>query len=1038
MKLDFHNAPMRFCIVLMLLLALRMPAAETNVIYGYSTDAGLALDTTNVTATATLLYPNPRVVNNFQVRQDPVIRRVATNGYYAFTNLQWGRYQLILSGKGTPFTFWVFTNTSGTVPIGSLISNVTVYPPNPATNYYTMPQVDALIDAIDTSGGSGSANIFSNSATAFAGVVSTNTSNSIVLIGTDLSHKAARTGEVYQSFAPGGHLWLPQLTHNTNLVLEATVPDFGFAFFDSSGILQQSKYGGYLHSINVESNSAIRASIAATNAATLASANAAINVLSNLTVTFTITTNLGTTNFLVVENAGTVGANGGYTNVGGWWAKGSLWYVTNKSGMWTVERSVLPDAYTNATPTGLFTLGAGTAPPPAVYFPSNRNTITTNWFIAGASYKVPLENVDFEDFGAKGDGIKLYAATVAAGNLICTNAAFTSADVGKRAFIYSTPSNTAYVATHIIGFNNATNVTLATNYTQSTAHEAWYGTGNYAAITNTIGSIRGDGIANFNGKFGGNYLIEQAGLDATSARYAVINIPTDRSSGIITNTSRTIVIRGQTPPVVYPAFLVGGGTTNTLGTPNVGTTLLNFAKPVANSTNVFVYHDGTGAGGSQFARERVLWENITLRQPGKPTHHGMYLARAGTTYLRNFQIDVDQSANWLNYTSGLPPFFMEGIVSNANSIFGIYGPDPYNYAGVQLEDVTVAYHGTAYRLGEHTVGMGKTIGIACGALLYADGAFGSQGTYSGATFDFLYPYLCQYRIVIATNSTAREPLTVQNLLVEEGFPRADIGPLVYDPLKRGDINIQAITGNAQNTTIESTNGSWNNTILNFSYDRGVIHSNGVVYGSGVGLTSLNASQLTSGTVPSNRFVNIIATNINVTGTTTIPAAIRSSSAALALVGYYLSSTAIKGYFGAYTGGLIFLGDDGASTNMTIAVTTGIITTRSNINSGGTITANNGFISPPLVCTTATTNWSGQGIISTATNTTIFVSITGQEGKRFTAARTVLNTAAGGQAILYCTNGSFFSHGSGTFATNVTVPISSVLTYYCVGTNFIAE
>lgn len=594
----------------------------------------------------------------------------------------------------------------------------------------------------------------------------------------------------------------------------------------------------------------------ANSVASSVASSVAGSMVTNLAVRFTITTNLSYTNWLTSAGASNIVFNGTWTwNTDRYTKDDSSvrWISNTAAGI--VMRTTGPSlAFTNDSYTGLYKTNQNQSTPPWVFYSTNP-IITTNWFIAGASYQLPLAKVDFEDFGAKGDGVKLYAATVVSGNLICTNAAFGSNDVGKWAFIYSTPTNTEYTACRIVAFNNPTNVSLSTNFTQSTAYEAWYGTGNQVAVSNAISSFRGDGVVNFTGQYGDNYLFEQSVLDATSLRYAVINIPTDRSTGIITNTSRTIVIRGRTPAIVYPAFIVGGGTTNTLGTPNVGTTLLNFAKPVANATNVFVYHDGTGAGGSQFARERVFWENLTLRQPGKPTHHGMYLARSGTTYLKRLNVDVDQSANWLNYTSGLPPFFMEGIVSNANSIFGIYGPDPYNYAGVQLEDVTVAYHGTAYRLGEHTVGVGKTIGIASGALLYADGAFGSQGTYSGATFDFLYPYLCQYRIVIATNSTAREPLTVQNLLVEEGFPRADIGPLVYDPLKRGDINIQAITGNAQNTTIESTNGSWNNTILNFSYDRGVIHSNGVVYGSGAGLTSLNASALASGTVPNEALTN---------------------------------------------------------------------------------------------------------------------------------------------------------------------------------------
>lgn len=567
--------------------------------------------------------------------------------------------------------------------------------------------------------------------------------------------------------------------------------------------------------------------------------------LSNIVVSFTITTNLSYTNYLLSINASNNSFNGlwkwsgsAFTN------QTSLRWISNTAAGVVMMAPALPNAFTNDAYTGQFKTNANQSTPPYVFYPSNA-VITTNWFIAGQSQKIPLTSIDVEDFGARGDAVKLYSATVSAGNLICTNSAFTANDVGKSAVVYTTSTNTDYVLARIVAFNNATNVLLSTNFTQSTPYEAWYFTDNSAANKNALNSFTGDGVLNYTGQYGTLYGFATSAYDSFSTHYAVINLPTDRSTGLLTNTSRTIVLRGQTPPMIYPSFINAGGTT-TLGAPNTGTIFYNFSKPVSGVTNDFVLHDGIGVGGSQFGRERYLIENLTLRQPGRPTHHAMWLARAGTMYLRNFAIDVDQTTNWLNASSGEPPFYMQGIVSNANTVYGIYGPDPYNYAGVTMENVTVSYHGTAYRMGEHTVGIGKVIGVGCGALYYMDGAFGSQGTYNGSTIDFLYAYLCQYRIVVSTNSTAREPLIVGNFVAEEGFPRADIGPMVYDPWKRGDINIQAITGNAQNTTIESTNGCWNDAILNYSYNRGVIISNSAVRatsftGSGSGLTGIPAS-----------------------------------------------------------------------------------------------------------------------------------------------------------------------------------------------------
>lgn len=771
--------------------------SQSNVITGNLSSFNLE-GRSNVTMTLNLVAPLRRVYNGKQISDDPRQTTSDSDGNFAFTNVIWGRYQLEAGdSSATAYTLTVYTNTTGEHTFGELIGTGTL-PPNPATNYATISQlqaVDANLQAQIDSIPSGSGTV---------GLVSSNDA-SIRITPSVISAGITNFG----------------IDVNTNVIASVA----NLAATNAAG-----------------TNSALAAA-QALDATVAANANAAIGVLSNLTVTFTVTTNLSYTNFpvSVMASNGTFNANwvwdtGRYVRSDGTNKFITYSAASNSWIMGSITGPNLPSAFTNDTLTGQYDTNQLQSTAPYVYFPSNA-IITTNWFIAGASFKLPLTAIEAEDYGARGDAVKLYAATVASGNLICTNAAFTAEDVGKSVAIYSTATNSAYDLAKIIAFNNPTNVLLSTNFTRSTPYEAWYGTDNRVAISNALNSFTKDGLVNLNGKYGSVYMFASAILDPTNLQYAVINVPTDRSTGLLTNTSRTIVLNGQTPPMVYPAFLNAGGT-STLGTPNNGTILLNFAKPVSGSTNVFVYHDGTGAGGSQFARERFVMNNLTLRQPGQPTHHGVFLKRGGTTYLRNFAIDVDQSPNWLNATSGVPPFYMQGIVSNANTVYGIYGPDPYNYAGVTLENVTVSYHGTAYRFGEHTMGIGKVTGVACGALYESDGAFGSQGTWNGGTFPFLYSYLCQYRIVIATNSTLREPLVIGNLTVEEGYPRADIGPLVYDPYKRGDINIGAITGNGQNTTIESTNGSWNNTILNFSYDRGVIHSNGVVYGSGAGLTGV--------------------------------------------------------------------------------------------------------------------------------------------------------------------------------------------------------
>ena len=127
---------------LMLALAARAQVL-TNIIYGNIGDYGLAVQP-NVTVTATKLYPNPSFVNNIQIRTSPVSAYTDTNGYYSYTNFQAGFYQCDVSGSDLPFYFNVWTNMTGSVPIGSLITNSAATFPDPGTNYYTISQLNAL------------------------------------------------------------------------------------------------------------------------------------------------------------------------------------------------------------------------------------------------------------------------------------------------------------------------------------------------------------------------------------------------------------------------------------------------------------------------------------------------------------------------------------------------------------------------------------------------------------------------------------------------------------------------------------------------------------------------------------------------------------------------------------------------------------------------------------------------------------------------------------------------------------------------------
>ena len=126
--------------------------AQTNLIYFDIGDYGQAVEA-NVNVTLTLISPNPRVEDGIFIRRDAMTAATSANGRAFFTNLLWGYYRADVAGRaGTTFYLNVWTNTTGTVNAGTLRTNAAALPPDPSTNYYTMNQIDLLIEGIDTSG----------------------------------------------------------------------------------------------------------------------------------------------------------------------------------------------------------------------------------------------------------------------------------------------------------------------------------------------------------------------------------------------------------------------------------------------------------------------------------------------------------------------------------------------------------------------------------------------------------------------------------------------------------------------------------------------------------------------------------------------------------------------------------------------------------------------------------------------------------------------------------------------------------------------
>ena len=168
---------LRKILALWLLLAADAASAQTNVLYGNVGDYSANIQP-GVQVTLTLLSPNPRTSGNFLIQQDPVSTQTDTNGYFAFTNILFGWYSLAVAGQvGTYFQFPVGTNTTGPWPIAALSTNTAAVPPNPATNYVTLAQAQALV-----AGGPATTGAITNLTSANTSTATVSVNNNVAVI----------------------------------------------------------------------------------------------------------------------------------------------------------------------------------------------------------------------------------------------------------------------------------------------------------------------------------------------------------------------------------------------------------------------------------------------------------------------------------------------------------------------------------------------------------------------------------------------------------------------------------------------------------------------------------------------------------------------------------------------------------------------------------------------------------------------------------------------------------------------------------------
>lgn len=550
-----------------------------------------------------------------------------------------------------------------------------------------------------------------------------------------------------------------------------------------------------------------------------------------------------------------------------------------------------------------------------------------------------------DDFGARGDGIKLYQVTASNSVVSAPNASFTTNDLGKTFCLYTDSTNLSYVLSHIVAVNNATNITLAPDVSRISvaSMEAVYGTDNSAFVTNALYSLLPTGGTL---KFGNGIYLFATCSTIDSANAAVINLPepvVERwpFTYAPTNPTVTITIEGSQPPVVWTQIIRSFN--HTVGRPWAGTVLYNVAKP-RGATNSFFLHQPNPANDvsdqyfDEYGWARYFFRNLTIRQPVIPRFHGINFHRGGTLAAEYCVLDADIPADFFDtmarpkvFPSNIGGYFSGNQTNNTDQYvnvtnvaglpIGVWTPGAWNYAGSQLREVQVYFYGIGVFAGEHTYLENcnfdaDTIGMFVEITeLYPYGIRGSSSAVVGVRPMFS---MDPFPIVISTNGNAHF-LNLFGPVFENddftwGWPAGT--RTITDPLNYARGVVEGIDG-LDNFKSDSTQLKWDSINSGVSDFGGRAVRNAAFAGDGAGLTNLNASALAYGKVPGARLpTNVALLNSSPGFSGSVSAAMFSGSGA-GLTG--ISAEAITG---GITTNIAFLAP-GGSTNV-LRFTNGIL------------------------------------------------------------------------------------------------------------------
>lgn len=354
------------------------------------------------------------------------------------------------------------------------------------------------------------------------------------------------------------------------------------------------------------------------------------------------------------------------------------------------------------------------------------------------------------EFGAVGDAVDLYGATLSSGIVTAASSTFSAGDTNKWMIFFKDSTNATFVSARITNVMSSTQVKLATNLTVSGSREATYGTDNRAswqAALDWLGANGGGTLEAPNG-----YYLFTTQVQQDDGNYCVLRMPYVDSASV-SNPSITIHMKGAVRPVLYAhtATTNTAALTNSVGMPNAGTVCFFPVVPVSGVSNYFIYDynrfvsfDGSSKGNNW---NRWEFSDLTFRRAWKAKVFGVGLRYGGGHYIHEVCWDAKVARNNLRYTGEHidPP---STLLEDPTGVSALITGGLFNFEGNVIENCMVNYWENGFWLGEHSLVHNCNFNV-CGEGWVADASVTASGGISGIKFTKSFYFLCRKIGIVA-------------------------------------------------------------------------------------------------------------------------------------------------------------------------------------------------------------------------------------------------------------------------------------------------